>query len=152
MRAIIAELTVDDVDAAVYWYRDLGFAVELEGLRDEDGLQWVSLVHEGRSVWLLRADMAPFDGDHARPCTQADVDALYSRVIDRGLQVETVPAAVVRPARVCPARSGWIPVGSQPADPRRHTRLRLARCGLYHRKIGGGSAVWLAEIYNTRRH
>lgn len=95
MRAIIAELTVDDVDAAVAWYRDLGFAVELEGLRDEDGLQWVSLVHEGRSVWLLRADMAPFDGDHA-PRTSlylqvADVDALYSRVIDRGLQVETAP-------------------------------------------------------------
>ena len=95
MRAIIAELTVEDVDAAVYWYRELGFAVELEGLRDDDGLQWVSLVHDDRTVWLLRADMAPFDGDRA-PRTSLylqvpDVDALYHRVIERGLQVETAP-------------------------------------------------------------
>jgi uncharacterized glyoxalase superfamily protein PhnB len=96
MSAIIAELTVEDVDAAVYWYRDLGFAVELEGLRDEDGLQWVSLVHEGRSVWLLRADMSPFDASSGSPRTSlylqvADVDALYARLIERGIHVETSP-------------------------------------------------------------
>jgi len=95
MQPIIAELTVRDVDASLYWYQALGFAVELEGLRDEDGLQWVSLTHSGRTVWLLRAALADFPAD-ALPRTSfylevPDVDALHARLAEQGLAVERAP-------------------------------------------------------------
>jgi uncharacterized glyoxalase superfamily protein PhnB len=89
MEAIIAELTVADVAASIYWYRELGFQVELEGLRDEDGLQWASLEHGGRTVWLLRADKSPYSAEHpprtALYLQVADLDALYERLRVRGI-------------------------------------------------------------------
>ena len=97
MQSIVAELTVADVDVAIAWYRELGFEIELEGLRDEDGLQWVSLAHEGRSVWLLRADMSDAVIDHPPRTTLylqvEDVDALYARLADRGVTIERRPAS-----------------------------------------------------------
>lgn len=99
MNAIIAELTVEDVDYACYWYADLGFEVELKGIKDDDGLQWASLAHGGRSVWLLRRDVSPHP---AAPAGQGDprvtlylqvedVDALYEQVTGRGAIPEGRP-------------------------------------------------------------
>lgn len=97
MQPIIAELTVQDVDASIYWYRELGFEVELEGLQDEDGLQWASLAHSGRSVWLLRAGISDLPAD-SPPRTSLyaqvdDVDALHARLVARGIAVEQAPAS-----------------------------------------------------------
>ncbi len=95
MKPIIAELTVQDVDASIYWYRELGFSVDGEGLRDEDGLQWVSLSHGGRLVWLLRADLAPDAGmgpPRVRLYLPVDgIDAIYERLAARGIATEGAP-------------------------------------------------------------
>ncbi|HEX3053310.1 MAG TPA: hypothetical protein VHP83_21810, partial [Aggregatilineaceae bacterium] len=63
MQQIIAELTVRDMATSIAWYKALGFSVEMEGIQDEQGFQWVSMGREGRSVWLLRQDISRHDGD-----------------------------------------------------------------------------------------
>ncbi len=97
MQSIVAELTVADVAESIAWYRELGFEIELEGLHDENGLQWVSLGHNGRSVWLLRADMSDFAVEHAPRTTLylqvEDVDALHDRLLRRGIAIESRPAS-----------------------------------------------------------
>lgn len=92
---IIAELSVASVEASIAWYRALGFAVEGEGLRDEDGMQWASLAHAGRGLWLLRADLAASEG-HGAPSVSfylqvEDVDALHARLAERQLAIERAP-------------------------------------------------------------
>ncbi|NDJ78589.1 MAG: hypothetical protein GYB65_20255 [Chloroflexi bacterium] len=95
MQQIIAELTVTDVNESIAWYHELGFEVELEGLRDEDGLQWVSMGREGRSVWLLRADISRHESRHAPGVTfylnVEDVDRLYNHLVERDIKTETRP-------------------------------------------------------------
>lgn len=95
MQPIIAELTVEDVHVSVYWYKELGFEVELEGIRDEEGLQWASLNHQGRSVWVLRKDISRHNGEHPASVTfylqVEDVDKLYNRLVERGIQPDTRP-------------------------------------------------------------
>ncbi|WP_119067110.1 VOC family protein [Aggregatilinea lenta] len=96
MNAIIAELTVEDVDYACYWYADLGFEVELKGIEDDDGLQWASLAHSGRSVWLLRRDVSPYKDAEGDPRVSLylqveDVDALYAQIDGRGVSMEHPP-------------------------------------------------------------
>lgn len=98
MQPIIAELAVESVDASIYWYRELGFEVDAEGLHDDEGRQWASLTHDGRAVWLLRADIAP---DAASPglgaprttlyLQVADVDAAYQRLLARQITTESAP-------------------------------------------------------------
>lgn len=98
LQPIITELAVESVDASIYWYRELGFEVDAEGQRDDDGRQWVSLSHEGRSVWLLRADMFPGAALPARTAPRMtlylqvpDVDAVYARLIGRRIEAEHAP-------------------------------------------------------------
>lgn len=95
MDPIIAELTVEDVDASRYWYEDLGFEVEVNGVEDDDGRQWVSLAHQGRSVWLLRRDVSPHKGEGDPRVTLylqvEDADAIYRRLTERGVPTEGQP-------------------------------------------------------------
>jgi uncharacterized glyoxalase superfamily protein PhnB len=95
VQPIIAELTVEDVEVSILWYRELGFSVELEGLRDEDGLQWVSLAHDGRSVWLLRADMSTQAAAHPPRTTfylaVPDADAMFSQLEMRDVTTDSAP-------------------------------------------------------------
>ncbi|MEL7672669.1 MAG: VOC family protein [Chloroflexota bacterium] len=98
LQPIIAELAVESVDASISWYRELGFEVDAEGQRDDDGRQWVSLSHEGRSVWLLRADMFPAATPPEPGAPRMtlylqvlDVDAVYARLIERRIETEHVP-------------------------------------------------------------
>ena len=77
---IIAELVVESVDASIFWYRDLGFEVDGEGLRDDDGLQWVSMTRWAPVV--LRADLSPDDARARRACGLSagqNVDTIYER-------------------------------------------------------------------------
>ncbi|MBN1679755.1 MAG: VOC family protein [Anaerolineae bacterium] len=95
MQSIIAELTVDDVNASMYWYRELGFEVELRGLEDDDGLQWVSMGREGRSVWLLREDISRHEAGNTGGITfylqVEDVDKLYHHLAEHGIETENRP-------------------------------------------------------------
>jgi uncharacterized glyoxalase superfamily protein PhnB len=95
MQPIIAELTVEDVNVSIYWYKELGFQVDLEGIRDEDGLQWASLSLDGRAVWVLRKDISRHGGAHPSSVTfylqVDDVDRVYNRLTERGISTETRP-------------------------------------------------------------
>lgn len=95
MQPIIAELTVESVDASIYWYRELGFEIELEGIEDDDGRQWVSMGREGRSIWLLREDISRHNRAHSSGVTfylqVEDVDDLYHHLSGKGIQTETRP-------------------------------------------------------------
>lgn len=95
MQQMIVELVVEDVDASIFWYRGLGFEVDGEGLRDEDGLQWASLAHNGRLLWLLRADLAPEDAQGAprvRLYLEVDnVDTIYEQLAAQRVAVERAP-------------------------------------------------------------
>ncbi len=95
MQQIVAELVVQDVDASILWYRGLGFEVDGEGIRDEDGLQWVSLTHSGRQLWLLRKDLSPDDAKGA-PSVRLyleveNVDTIYERLTAQQVAVESAP-------------------------------------------------------------
>lgn len=95
MQQIVAELVVQDVDASILWYRGLGFEVDGEGISDEDGLQWVSLTHSGRQLWLLRKDLSPDDAKGA-PSVRLyleveNVDTIYERLTAQQAAVESAP-------------------------------------------------------------
>jgi uncharacterized glyoxalase superfamily protein PhnB len=95
MQPIIAELVVENVDASIFWYRGLGFEVDGEGLRDDDGLQWVSMTRDGRPLWLLRADLSPDDARGApsvRLYLQVEnVDTIYEQLTARNVLTESAP-------------------------------------------------------------
>lgn len=95
MQQIIAELTVRDIRLSIAWYEELGFEVELEGIQDARGLQWVSMGREGRAVWLLRHDISRHDAGHATGITfylqVADVDRVYNQLIEQGIRTESRP-------------------------------------------------------------
>jgi uncharacterized glyoxalase superfamily protein PhnB len=95
MQPIIAELTVDDVNVSIQWYQELGFEVELEGIEDDEGLQWVSMNRDGRSVWLLRADISRHSADHLPRITLylqvEDVDQVYHNLIENGINTDNRP-------------------------------------------------------------
>lgn len=95
LQPIIAELVVESVDASIFWYRGLGFEVDGEGLRDDDGLQWVSMARGGRPLWLLRADLSPDDAKGApsvRLYLQVEnADAVYEQLVARNVPTESAP-------------------------------------------------------------
>lgn len=92
MQSIVAELTVSDLAASVDWYRALGFKLELEGVRDDKGVQWVSMSRNGRSVWLLRRDISRHQTGQGGGVTfylqVEDVDALHQQLEARGVRHE----------------------------------------------------------------
>jgi uncharacterized glyoxalase superfamily protein PhnB len=95
MQQIIAELTVQDIPTSMEWYKALGFSVELTGIQDEQGLQWVSMGREGRAVWLLREDISRHEAGSGSSVTfylqVDDVDRLYNVLVDQGIQPDTRP-------------------------------------------------------------
>ncbi|MBN1202858.1 MAG: VOC family protein [Anaerolineae bacterium] len=96
MQQIIAELTVEDVEASINWYKELGFEVEIEGVHDDQGVQWVSMGRDGRSVWLLREDISRHAVTQS-PCRVTfylqveDVDEVYHHLVNHHVQTHTKP-------------------------------------------------------------
>src|SRR5690606_20312864 len=95
MQQIVAELVVQDVDASILWYRGLGFEVDGEGIRDEDGLQWVSLTRSGRQWWLRRTALSP-GGAKGAPSVRlylevATVHTFYERPTAQQVAVKSSP-------------------------------------------------------------
>lgn len=95
MHPIVAELTVKNLVRSIAWYTDLGFSVEMEGVRDDHGLQWVSMGLDGRAVWLLREDISRHTADCPPRITLYlqvdDVDQFYSQAIERGIITASRP-------------------------------------------------------------
>ena len=95
MQQIIAELTVSDLEASIAWYRALGFEVELESVKDDQGMQWVSMGREGRSVWLLRSDVSRHaiggPGGVTFYLQVDDVDRFYNQLTEHGIKTESRP-------------------------------------------------------------
>ncbi|NLX08628.1 MAG: hypothetical protein GXY36_03145 [Chloroflexi bacterium] len=95
MQPIIVELTVEDVQTSIYWYKELGFEVELEGIHDDEGLQWVSMARDGRSLWLLREDISRHSAGQGCNVTLymqvEDVDAVHQRLSTNGIQTDSPP-------------------------------------------------------------
>jgi uncharacterized glyoxalase superfamily protein PhnB len=130
MQQIIAELTVTDIERSIAWYRALGFELELEGVQDDQGLQWVSMGREGRAVWLLRADISRHDAGGPGGVTfylQVDgVDRFYNRLVERGINTESRPQnqwyglrdfVVLDPDGFCWAINESIPPDETPPHP-----------------------------------
>jgi uncharacterized glyoxalase superfamily protein PhnB len=95
MQPIVAELTVKDLQKSINWYKELGFVVELEGVRDEQGLQWVSMNRNRRSVWLLREDISRHDAGDRCGLTfylqVEDVDKVYRHLTSKGIKIQDEP-------------------------------------------------------------
>ncbi len=97
MSAIIPELVVSHMDNAMQFYGVLGFTKDDEGIVDENGSQWYSLVMGDARVWLLRKDVAgdfiageaPGNGIHLYLSVD-DVDAVHERLSNGGLQMNIV--------------------------------------------------------------
>ncbi len=92
LQSIVAELTVSNLAASVDWYRALGFKLELEGVSDDKGVQWVSMSRNGRSVWLLRRDISRHQAAQSGGVTfylqVEDVDSLHKQLEARGVRHE----------------------------------------------------------------
>jgi uncharacterized glyoxalase superfamily protein PhnB len=96
MQSIVPELTVANLPVSIKWYEELGFRVELEGVRDERGLQWASLSRNKRSVWLLREDISRHAAGSGCGITfylqVEDVDRAYANLIAAGIKTDDAPA------------------------------------------------------------
>ena len=95
MLPIVAELTVSHLSKSIDWYSALGFEVELEGVKDDNGFQWVSMGLDGRTIWLLREDISRHVADCPPRITlylQVDnVDRFYNQLVDRGITPDARP-------------------------------------------------------------
>src|SRR5688572_30456808 len=97
MTQIVPELVVSNMTRTMEFYRTLGFTQDNEGIVDENGSQWSSLVMGAVHVWLLREDVA---GDFQKGIQRGkgvhrylsvdDVDAMYEEVRGAGLQPNMV--------------------------------------------------------------
>ena len=87
MPKVIPELVVSDTEASKEFYEMLGFAKEMEGVLDDKGQQWYSLVMGDATVWVLREDtIEGFDKSAPRApgvhlfLSVDNVDALYEKL------------------------------------------------------------------------
>jgi uncharacterized glyoxalase superfamily protein PhnB len=79
------------------FYEALGFVKDNEGIVDENGSQWNSLVLGDAHLWLLRQDVdnsiqegAPRGNGVHLYLSVDDVDALYEELKTKGLQMNIV--------------------------------------------------------------
>lgn len=97
MPSIVPELVVSNMERSREFYTMLGFVKDNEGIVDENGSQWDSLVLGEAHVWLLRQDtvhdfeegVERGNGVHLYLSVD-DVDGLYESVSKAGLQMNIV--------------------------------------------------------------
>ena len=97
MTKIVPELVVSNMARSMEFYNTLGFTQDNEGIVDDNGSQWYSLVLGDFHVWLLREDVAE---DLQKGVQRGnginlylsvdDVDAMYEGVKEAGLQPNIV--------------------------------------------------------------
>ncbi len=94
---VIPELAVSNMEQSLAFYNLLGFAKDNEGIMDENGSQWCSLSMGEAALWLIREDVVPdlIQGDPRGNgvtiyLSVDDVDAVYERVSNGGLQMNIV--------------------------------------------------------------
>lgn len=94
MAKLIPEIAVSHIALSMAFYEQLGFKKGNEGVVDEKGVQWVSMVSGDSALWLLREDVDPFyRGDALRGdgivfyLTVEDVDAMYQQAKLNGLRI-----------------------------------------------------------------
>ena len=97
MTKIVPELVVSNMEDSTRFYTILGFTKDNEGIVDENGSQWNSLVMGDAHVWLLRQDVAESleegvergNGVHLYLSIDG-VDALYDAIRKAGLEMNIV--------------------------------------------------------------
>ena len=97
MPKITPELVVSNLAQSMQFYEALGFVKDNEGIVDDNGSQWNSLVLGDAHLWLLRQDVdstlqegAPRGNGVHLYLSVDDVDALYEELKTKGLQMNIV--------------------------------------------------------------
>lgn len=87
MAKIILEIAVSDMKQSLEFYNALGFAKGSDGVIDDKGSQWTSLIMGDAELWITREDIVQdFDPDEERGngvniyLTVDNVDATYEKI------------------------------------------------------------------------
>lgn len=97
MNGIIPELAVSNMAQSLEFYGLIGFSKDADGIIDENGSQWSSLMMGDAALWLIRQDVVPelIQGDPRGNgvtvyITVDDLDGLYGKLSNAGLQANIV--------------------------------------------------------------
>ena len=104
MTNIVPELVVANMARSIEFYSTLGFTQDNEGIVDDNGSQWYSLVLDDAHVWLLREDVAE---DLQKGIQRGNGVNLYLSVDDVDAMYEAVKGAGLQPNIVTEIETLW---------------------------------------------
>ena len=104
MTKIVPELVVSNMARSMEFYNTLGFTQDNEGIVDDNGSQWYSLVLGDSHVWLLREDVAE---DLQKGIQRGNGVNLYLSVDDVDAMYEAVKGAGLQPNIVSEIETLW---------------------------------------------
>ena len=104
MTKIVPELVVANMARSMEFYSTLGFTQDNEGIVDDNGSQWYSLVLNEAHVWLLREDVAE---DLQKGIQRGNGVNLYLSVDDVDAMYEAVKGAGLQPNIVTEIETLW---------------------------------------------